>query len=174
MPRIRLEFPSSKKLVLSDGVNPPLTLDQTRLEVRVQLPGSIIRTAIIDTGAPFTIMSKSLWSLSEILDQIEWLLFRPGEMSTLSLPDLRVGGKQYLYRVGCISLTPCDVNGSSLPAIATTCKFLEDDPQSPLSPQFIIGLTKSLINDRYLIVKPSTISGLEQAWITDESIDWTT
>jgi hypothetical protein len=158
--------------MLSDGVNPPLTLEQTRLEVRVQLPSSIIRTAIIDTGAPCSIMSKSLWSLSDVLDQIEWLLFRPGVATPLSLPDLRVGGKQYHYRVGCISLKPCEASGASLPAITTTCKFLEDDPQSPLNPQFIIGLTKSVFNDRYLIVKPSTISGEEQAWITDESLGW--
>lgn len=169
MPRIRLEFTHLKKLMLSDGVHSPLTLEQTRLEMQILLPNSVIRKAIIDTGAPYTLISKSIWSLPSVQAHIDWLLFRPEVVTPISLPDLRVAGKQYYYRIGNISLQPIDEDGTSLPAITTTCKLLEDDSPSLFNPQFIIGLTRSLLNDSYLVIKPSAVEGHDEAWLTSDT-----
>lgn len=121
MSKICLDFTHPKKLMLSDGLRPPLTLEQARLEIEVLLPNALTCTAVIDTGAPCTIISKSIWSIPGVQTLIDWLLFRPGAATPLSLPDLRVAGRQFQYRVGNISLQPIDKDGTTLPPRLLRC-----------------------------------------------------
>ncbi|HEV3385823.1 MAG TPA: hypothetical protein VG097_13485 [Gemmata sp.] len=171
MPTIRLDYSIHKKLILSDGVNRPLEIAKTRLQMRVLLanhPKPL--NAIIDTGTPYSIVSKQLWDSPGIHDQIEWLLFPPG-VKTLALPTLTLGGKVYPYRLGRLRMQPCDVSGEAWNAVSPTCQLLEDEqlPNQPsFTPQILIGLTDSLLDQLYLVVKPSSFDGRHEAWLTDE------
>lgn len=171
MPKIRLEFIIQKRLVLSDGVHSPLEVTTTRLGAWVRVgKDHVLRRAIIDTGAPLTIVSKSLWALPDIHEQVEWLLFRPGATS-LALPTLTLSGQMYPYRVGRLPLQPYDANGASLPPVTMTAQFLEDSPlsnRSSSSVEIILGLIHSILDNHYLVVKSSSGDGKHEAWLTDD------
>jgi hypothetical protein len=171
MPKIRLRFTLHKRLMLSDGVNPPVEIAKIRLEAGVRIAQfPMAQSAVIDTGAPLSLVSKQLWDLVGIRDHIEWILFPPG-VQILSLPTLTIGGRTYAYRLGRLIVQPFDSTGQSLNTVKLMCQLVEDDPipnRPSLSPKIIIGLKHGLFDKNYLVVKTSNQDGQDESWLTDE------
>jgi len=168
MPEIRVEFKDQKRKILSDGVNTPLVLVTTRLEMQVRVIGFPTPLECwIDTGSPLTLVSKKVWNHETVLPRIEWILFPPGA-TTLRLPELTLAGRSYVYRLGRLSMEAFDSTGATLPAVPVTAQFLEDEdqPNRPaLKPALLVGLLNGIIEGRYLVIKPDSLK--REAWLTD-------
>ncbi len=105
MPELKLDVYEEAGLVVSDGVNPPMNLDQRRLFLWVKLGDEFAqRHAILDTGSPYTILSKQVWSVLHRRGSVRWVAHAPEISRRDKLPRAVVAGGSYPFRLGRIAV----------------------------------------------------------------------
>jgi hypothetical protein len=146
-------------LVVSDGVNPPVNLNQLRLFLWVKLGDEYShRQAVLDTGAPFTILPKQVWAILHRRGSITWVAHTPGTAPRGSLPIVVVGGSRYPFRLGRVAVQVTKLDGSELRPVPVLAQCLEDEQLTPSDPvplraRPILGLAGGLLHGRQLLVE---------------------
>lgn len=126
---------------------------------------------IVDTGAPLTTFPFEMWD--RFRDHIRWLDQPPREDADDTdelLPwQVSVGGGTWGFRLGRVRLGLTDGESRVIPAVVTTCMFLEPAPPGP-GPrpprQAVLGLRTPLL-DRRQLRHTGTTADLPDWWLED-------
>jgi len=144
-----------------------------RLLVKVRL-GTRADTldAVLDTGAPLSILSKDLWETCDQSGDISWVQYPPSESIPKGTSVSLMGGL-YPYRLGLIEVTPIDNEGKQLLKREVLVQCLEANihPTANARPVInlaIMGLTHGICDRRYLVVNSSPLNEAGTAWLQDE------
>ncbi len=119
-------------MTVAFGKDPPSTAADKRIQF----------AAILDTGAPLTVIPKRFWQRfsSEIT-----------RLQVVSGPPLiaRVGGRQFSYFYGRVWMSAFDLFGRRLPAVPVLAQFREDDiPPGEPQPPILLGVWGGILDSR--------------------------
>jgi hypothetical protein len=155
MPSVALDVFEEPGTVVSDGTNPPVTLGQLRVFVWVKLGAETAhRQAVVDTGAPFTILPKQVWSALDQRRAVEWVAHPPGIGGRL--PVIQIAGAPYDYRLGRVDVQVARLDGAELRPVPVLVLCVEDDPgdgRRRMKGRAVLGLAGGLLHGRRLTLE---------------------
>lgn len=129
MPRVALDVFEVGDTVISDGTLPPVPFGQLQIFVWVKLGGEYAaRQAVLDTGAPCTVLSKHIWTELDRRNAVAWLAHPPGRDA--ELPVLRIAGGRYGFRFGRIDIRVSSLGGDELRPVPVLVQRVEDGEDS--------------------------------------------
>ncbi|MBX9578764.1 MAG: hypothetical protein K2X87_00505 [Gemmataceae bacterium] len=123
--------------------------------------GFTVVKAVIDTGAPLTVIGQKLWQH-----------LRPGVMTPLPFAPatpaahrtLAIGGGTYPFDLGEMALHLADLSGGRLD-VRVVAKFTRDGGRLALP--LVLGLRGGLLDGRRLLAEPDPAAPFGQGWAVD-------
>ena len=157
MPIVKLVAQNDAEVEIAIPNAPPLVLPIRRLRAWLYLGEEIlIRQAVIDTGAPYCILTKRLWMDLHKSGQVDWVACSPATTPLASLPKAHILGSEHRFRVGRVRIRLTETTPASpvidLGPVLAQC--LEDDDLDRTRTGLILGLG-GILNGRTLILQVS-------------------
>jgi hypothetical protein len=115
-----------------------------------------MRQAVIDTGAPASILPFRIWDGLNQRGDIAWIGAAPPAVPAGGAPHVTVFGGRYPFWLGRVRLELVDSGGGGLPA-RDVLAICTDDPQTvapPLRLPLVVGLA-DVMNGRSLLLRVS-------------------
>jgi hypothetical protein len=136
----------------------PLALPVRRLRAWVYLADEpFMRQAVIDTGAPYCIFTRRLWTDFHKRGQVDWVAHSPATTTLLTdLPKTYILNGEHRFRVGRIRIRLTETNPNSpvidIGSVLALC--LEDDELDRIRTGLILGLA-GILNGCTLVLQAS-------------------
>ena len=173
MPSISIRFEAIRPIPLAAPLHAIGDIWVRRLIVSLWIGTRTRRLdAVLDTGAPLSILSKDIWESCERSSDFTWVQYPPPEPIPKGI-SVNLMGCVYPYRLGLIAVTPFDDYGKRLQVRQVLVQCLEDNIHP--SPNVrsavnlaIMGLTHGICDRRYLVVNSSPLNEAGTAWLQDE------
>lgn len=162
MSDVRLVCQNDGAIPLQSGV---ILLPQWRIRAWIRLGGEIpLRQAIVDTGAPVTVLSKSVWEPFHKKGVIRWVTRAPGSRGpTQTLSRVAVHGSRFPFHLGRISVQFAELSRpNALRPVEVLAQCLEDLPsataaQTSVRRLLILGLAGGVFPTRELSVRFNSV-----------------
>lgn len=175
MHRVALSVVPEGAWPVDDGSGTPTDLTSFRVFAKIEIAGWVWTVdALLDTGAPVTILSKAAWLRTQNAGAIRWLQYDPARFPDPGrLPTTPILGANYPYRLGVLPvvLREPPPSPNRLGPVDVTAYFLEDYPPTAAVPALkypiILGLGQGVMADRFLVCGPGGRTGAAEAWVQD-------
>jgi hypothetical protein len=179
MPRVQLAVKRDHGVRFDDRINTAVDVEAYRIYAELEFGQPPMRLrAVIDTGAPISILSKIAWQPLASLGLIRWLSYSPALVPTSELKTVPLLAKQYPFRIGVIPAVLCDASPGAgrLARVDVLVQCLEDWPPTPAAPglfeyPIVLGLRSGVLEGRYLVFGTDRRTGVPEAWVQEERPD---
>jgi hypothetical protein len=158
VPAVNFSVQNDGEVVIPVSGGAPLVLTKRRIRTWVLVGNeTMLRQAIVDTGAPYCMMTKRLWTELDRRGQINWMAFPPSTAPLASLPMTELLGGRHPFRVGRlrIRLTELAPNSPIIDAGSVLALCVENDVIADIVNSGVILGLGGMLNGRTMIVQAS-------------------